>query len=935
MKKESGIYLHALCFRRWSSAFIILSALVGSAFARHFNPLDSQTGATLTVFLDTAAHPTLNGTPIRNNNIVPDEIGVFDSLGNCWGVGYWPAGPDSTIAVAGYQSTGSTKAGMTSGEKMYFRVWDTTLGEMPATVTYYPTTGAVPFPPAMTPSTESTFVAGNPIAYSVPKSITGLATPQAPALATPTNGAANQATALTFSWTSSAGAASYAFQISTVSTFASTVSNKTGIAGTSNALSGLANNSTYYWRANATNSVGTSAWSGIWRFTTAIAVPAAPALSTPTNGATGLATSLTLSWTAVTGATTYAAQVSTISTFATTVSSQTGLSVTSAAVAGLAGGATYYWRADAGNTAGTSAWSSVWHFATKGVPVAPALASPSNGAANQATTLTVSWAASTGAATYAAQVSTVSTFASTVVNQTGIAATSASVAGLAYGKTYYWRANATNTVGTSAWSGIWSFATLATPAAPALSSPANGATNQAAALTVSWTASSGAATYAVQVSTVSTFASTVAGQTALAATSAAVSGLSGGITFYWHANATNAAGTSAWSSVWSFATLAAPGIPALAAPTNGSTGQALAPALSWTTVTGAATYGCQVSTVSTFVNTLVSQTGLTAATATASGLTNSTKYYWRANAVNAAGTSAWSTVWNFTTLAPSAIVALSSPANAATNEPTSLTMSWGSGTGALSYTLQISTVSTFASTVSSQAGISATSKAVTGLTVSTRYYWHVNATTTSGAGTWSSVWSFTTVPAAPAAPTLSSPSNGASYTANTAVTLSWGTVTGATSFTVQVSTVSTFATTAFSQSGATNSVSFTTGVAATYYWRVDASNAGGTSAWSTTRTFSISAKTSVLVPVLVSSGKEIRQVVSFSRNAISYSLKEPAKVEIALFDILGRKAASFGFMQSAGSYHLSLTQSMLPSGRYLLQFKAGGLSRSMAITLTR
>ncbi len=923
MIKEKEAHVSALHFKRWSMIFTFLSAaLAGSASASHFVLADSSTGNNMTVLIDTLIHPAINGVPMGKG----DEIAVFDTNGKCYGWARWDSVGNSGITVWGQNSEVTAVDGMGGNEPMRFRVWDSlTNTESAATVAYY--TPGTATSVGVTPTADSLYVQN---AISMPSSISALSTPAAPVLASPANGATNQATALTFSWTASSGASSYAMQVSTVSTFASTVSGQSGIAGTTRAVTGLGNSGTYYWRANATNSSGTSAWSTIWSFTTALAVPAAPALSTPTSGATGLATSLTLSWTAVSGAATYAAQVSTISTFASTVSSQTGLTGLSAAVAGLAAGTTYYWRADAANTAGTGAWSNVWHFATLGVPAAPALAAPASGTANEATTLTVSWTASTGAATYAAQVSTVSTFASTVVNQTGILATSAAITGLAYGTTYYWRSNATNTVGTSVWSSVWSFATLATPVAPTLSSPANGATNQAAALTVSWTSSSGAATYAVQVSTVSTFASTVAGQTALAATSAAVSGLSGGVTFYWHARATNAAGTSAWSSVWSFATLAAPGSPVLASPTNGATGQALAPALSWTTVTGAATYGCQVSTVSTFVNTLVSQTGLTAAAVTASGLTNSTVYYWRANATNAAGTSSWSTVWSFTTLAPSAIVALSSPANAATNEPTSLTMSWGSATGALSYTLQVSTVSTFASTVSSQAGISATSRAVTGLTVSTTYYWHVNATTAGGAGTWSSVWSFTTVPAAPAAPALSSPSNGATYAANTTVTLSWGSVTGATTYTVQVSTISTFTTTVYSESGAAVSAAFT-GSSTTYYWRVDASNAGGTSAWSTVRSFGISAA----VHVLPSNNSEVRQAVSFSRNAVFYSLKEPAKVEIALFDILGRKAASYGFMQSAGSYHLSLAQSTLASGRYLLQFKAGELSRSMAITVTR
>lgn len=92
--------------------------------------------------------------------------------------------------------------------------------------------------------------------------------------------------------------------------------------------------------------------------------PAAPTLVSPVNGATGVSTSPTLTWNASTGAATYRVQVSTSSAFSTTVYDQSGLTTTSTTVTGLASATTYYWRANASNSAGTSTWSSTWSFTT-------------------------------------------------------------------------------------------------------------------------------------------------------------------------------------------------------------------------------------------------------------------------------------------------------------------------------------------------------------------------------------------------------------------------------------------------------------------------------------------------------------------------------------------------------------------------------------------
>ncbi|MEX2054641.1 MAG: T9SS type A sorting domain-containing protein, partial [Candidatus Andersenbacteria bacterium] len=130
-------------------------------------------------------------------------------------------------------------------------------------------------------------------------------------------------------------------------------------------VSGLANNTLYYWRVNATNAGGTSSYSSTWSFTTIVAAPAAPTLASPSNGATGVSTSPTLSWNASTGATSYRLQVSTSSGFSQLVVDQSGITGTSYPVSGLANNTLYYWRVNATNAGGTSSYSTTWSFATR------------------------------------------------------------------------------------------------------------------------------------------------------------------------------------------------------------------------------------------------------------------------------------------------------------------------------------------------------------------------------------------------------------------------------------------------------------------------------------------------------------------------------------------------------------------------------------------
>lgn len=99
----------------------------------------------------------------------------------------------------------------------------------------------------------------------------------------------------------------------------------------------------------------------------------------------------------------------------------------------------------------------------------------------------------------------------------------------------------------------------ATPdvAAPALASPANGATKVSTTPTLSWNGVSCATTYGLQIAKDPSFsaAAIVVNQSGITSTSYTLaSPLSNNTTYYWRVNAKNAGETSSWSSVWSFAT---------------------------------------------------------------------------------------------------------------------------------------------------------------------------------------------------------------------------------------------------------------------------------------------------------------------------------------------------------------------------------------------
>ena len=221
-------------------------------------------------------------------------------------------------------------------------------------------------------------------------------------------------------------------------------------------------NKVYYWRIQGSNSSGAGVWSATWSFTTIATpqLPAVPTLVSPADLATNVALNPTLGWNTAANATSYQAQVSTVSNFSSTVFDQSNLSGNSVQVNGLLNNTVYYWRVQSSNGTDLSGWSSSRSFTTVTVPQLPAiptLASPEDLATNVALNPTLSWNTAANATSYQAQVSTVSNFSSTVFDQSNLSGTSVQVNGLLTNTVYYWRVRSSNGTDLSAWSTSRSF----------------------------------------------------------------------------------------------------------------------------------------------------------------------------------------------------------------------------------------------------------------------------------------------------------------------------------------------------------------------------------------------------------------------------------------------------------------------------------------------
>jgi len=667
----------------------------------------------------------------------------------------------------------------------------------------------------------------------------------APRLQFPSDGATGVSIPPNLIWEGSGDSVTYSVQISTErgNRFTTAiVFDTTGVRGTSLEPEGLTTGATYYWRVQARDTSNvTSNWSEEWKFTTATSLLAAPLLLSPSNAAEGVSTSPTFEWLPVDSAVSYLLQYSTDRNFRRDTVDIGGITTTSKRVSGLMPEKKYYWRVKVIGRVGTSEWSEEWEFTTgTGRLATPLLQFPMDESTGVSTAPTLMWVGSGDSVTYNVQVSKErgNRFTTAIVfDTTGVEGTSVSVHGLLLRETYYWRVQAKDSSGTSAWSPEWKFTTgSGILAAPLLLAPPDNKEGESLTPLLVWASVDGATTYSVQYSNDRRFERDVSEIGGVTRTSVTLGELQRETRYYWRVRGSNGTDSSDWSTDFSFKTgsgmLSAPVL--VSPPDRSEVPLSTNPTLVWETVQGATAYDVQVSTKSSFSDPVVNETGLTPTSLTVANLEPNKWYYWRVRATNTVEKSSWSEARFSTGVTRLFAPQLVSPSDGASAVSRNPSLSWNAVDGATSYTVQVADDARFrgGDIKFERANVSGTTIDVSGLSANTQYFWRVMAAGPTGESDFSDIWNFTTAATTLAAPMIDSPPNGATNV-STNPSLSWRSVDGATSYDVQVSEHQNFSLLILDQNVQATSVGVT-GLSAgkRYYWQVRARNASEASGWS-------------------------------------------------------------------------------------------------------
>ena len=193
-------------------------------------------------------------------------------------------------------------------------------------------------------------------------------------------------------------------------------------------------------------------------------------------------------------------------------------------------------------------------------------------------------------------------------------------------------------------------------------------------------------------------------------------------------------------------------------------------------------------------------------------------------------------------------IVLSTPENGSNDIEVNPTLTWEAAGSADTYEVRVATDDNFTNPIVSDTGLTNTLYEINkSLDVAATYYWQVRGLNQGGAGEWSTVFSFTTIPEVPGEVVLRSPVDNKSSVDRT-VALAWDATDRAASYKVQVAEDETFQqiTTETTVSDTELQLNNELPDNTTYSWRVRAENSGGHGAWSQAWKFTTAANAPIL-----------------------------------------------------------------------------------------
>lgn len=540
-------------------------------------------------------------------------------------------------------------------------------------------------------------------------------------------------------------------------------------------------------------------------------------------------------------------------------------------------GIKYFWRVatvDGSHVLGP--WSEIRSFTTfPDPPNVPTPMMPMEGATEVDLNPNFMWMLASG--DMHIQIATDTGFSAIAVDDSGFTGMFRTEGPLLRNTTYYWRSRAKNLAGVSAWTARRSFTTQVAPLGPPvpLGPPDKAPGVPTTSVTIFWMdtntdTAAGVKSYTLQVTTDSTFPPSASigfpmppyvfnGVTTFPDHQQLSAALPFNTRYYWRVMVTKGAKSSIWSKVFSFTTQPPPPTSiTLITPSHNAVDVPLTPTLHWhddmplpppaPPMMTPSSWQVSIATDTTFPPFVFTSggpmppyvyQGNTVSDTLTPGvvLARGTKYYWRVmvpmNGIAGMGGGNGSyALDSFTTIPnPPDAVVLTSPADGSVDFLPGGELKWNAAARATQYRFEIADDSNFTTGVRIS-DLQFPDVAGVRMTTSHTYYWHVKAKNGGGEAAWSPTWSFTTAPPPPPAPALVSPADN-STGVTVSPSLQWSGSAGATSYQVQLSADSAFATTLVDENlTATDKTVGPLAKGIRYFWRVRAKNAGGAGDWS-------------------------------------------------------------------------------------------------------
>jgi|GEM_PF-1078272 len=381
----------------------------------------------------------------------------------------------------------------------------------------------------------------------------------------------------------------------------------------------------------------------------------------------------------------------------------------------------------------------------------------------------------------------------------------------------------------------------------------------------------------------------------------------------------------------------------LIAPRNDSSYITLTPKLVWNMVEyNAAVYRIQISLDSMFSSTVMNtgNIGDTSYIVPSNTLSSNNIYFWRVRSENPIYSSAWSSIWKFSTSTPSA-PNLISPVNNDTTVIPMQFMDWSDSYTATTYNAQISKDSIFTQIIVDTTSINSQFNVQYGkLLINTNYYWRARANNEAGSGAWSLIWKFRT--SSSYRPNLIAPLNNDSGIVYNTI-FDWQDFINASYYRLQFALDSSFNNITYDNSyiyGSQYTLKTIMLQNTYYYWRVNATVSTNITFWSQIRRF----KTSPLYSGILTN-EEIPTELKLYNNypnpfnpitKIRFDIPNAEYVFLTIFNSLGEEIIKLVNQNlTTGSYEVEFDGTNYSSGIYFYKFIAGKYSVTKKMILIK